>query len=279
MKLQRFEYARQFYDRVKYYLLSQEAMHNLLLGIADTLIHHPERYQSQPYLATVEIDRDIIAVAMRTPPYDLVLSQSKNVDAVKAIAKDLHSSSEQISAVNAPTIESETFAQAWCSLTNQSYQLNMAMRAFQLEQVQHISQATGYLRIATESDQEMLRSWFEAFCIEAIGKVESDPQAWINHHLQQQAIYLWQDKVTVSMASRGQFTPHGVRINLVYTPPEYRGKGYASACLAELSQNLLNQGHKYCFLFTDLANSTTNHIYQLIGYRPVGDWHNYRFIS
>ncbi|BCX09116.1 MAG: acetyltransferase [Fischerella sp.] len=279
MKLQRFENASEFYDRVKDYLLSQEAMHNLLLGIADTLIHHPERYKSQPYLAVVEIDRNIVAVAIRTPPYDLVLSQSKNLDAVKAIAQDLYLISASISAVNAPIIESEAFAQAWCSLTGQSYQLKMAMRAFQLEQVHHISQAPGYLRLATDSDQELLLRWFEAFCLEAVGKVESDPQAWINHHLQQQAVYLWQDEVTVSMASRGQLTPHGVRINLVYTPPEYRGKGYASACLAELSQKLLDQGHKYCFLFTDLANPTTNHIYQLIGYRPVADWHNYCFIS
>ncbi|MER3495024.1 MAG: GNAT family N-acetyltransferase [Mastigocladus sp. ERB_26_2] len=279
MKLQRFENASEFYDRVKDYLLSQEAMHNLLLGIANTLIHHPERYKSQPYLAIVEIDRDIVAVAMRTPPYDLVLSQSKNLDAVKAIAQDLYLVSESISAVNGPTFESEAFAQAWCSLTGKSYQLKMAMRAFQLEQVHHISQAPGYLRLAIDSDQELLLRWFEAFCLEAVGKVESDPQAWINHHLQQQAVYLWQDEVTVSMVSRGQLTPHGVRINLVYTPPEYRGKGYASACLAGLSQKLLDQGHKYCFLFTDLANPTTNHIYQLIGYRPVGDWHNYCFIS
>lgn len=277
MKLQRFENASLFYNRVKDYLLSQEAMHNLLLGIADTLIHHPNRYKSQPYLATVEVDREIVAVAMRTPPYDLVLSQIKDLGAVEVIAKDLHFSLETISGVNAPTVEARAFVQAWRSLTNQSYQLKMAMRAFQLEQVQYISQASGYLRLATESDKELLVRWFEAFYLEAVGKVESDPEALINHHLQQHTAYVWHDQVSVSIACRGQLTPNGARIGLVYTPPEYRRKGYASACVAGLSQTLLNQGHKYCFLFTDLANPTTNHIYQAIGYQPVGDWHNYCF--
>ncbi|MCX7593696.1 MAG: GNAT family N-acetyltransferase [Fischerella sp.] len=277
MKLQRFDDASLFYNRVKDYLLSQEAMHNLLLGIADTLIHYPNRYKSQPYLATVEVDREIVAVAMRTPPYDLVLSQIKDLGAVEVIAKDLHLSLEVISGVNAPTVEAKAFAQAWRSLTNQSYQLKIAMRAFQLEQVQNISQASGYLRLATESDKELLVRWFEAFYLEAVGKVESDPEALINHHLQQHTACVWQDRVSVSTACRGQPTPNGARIGLVYTPPEYRGKGYASACVAGLSQTLLNQGHKYCFLFADLANSTANHIYQAIGYQPVGDWHNYCF--
>jgi predicted GNAT family acetyltransferase len=46
-----------------------------------------------------------------------------------------------------------------------------------------------------------------------------------------------------------------------------------------LSQILLQQGYKYCFLFTDLANPTSNHIYQAIGYRSVGDLHDYCFLS
>ena len=72
-------------------------------------------------------------------------------------------------------------------------------------------------------------------------------------------------------------TPNGVRVTLVYTPPAVRGHGYASSCVAALSALLLASGRKYCFLFTDLANPTSNSIYTKIGYRPVCDVDEYRF--
>jgi predicted GNAT family acetyltransferase len=40
---------------------------------------------------------------------------------------------------------------------------------------------------------------------------------------------------------------------------------------------MLDQGRSFCTLFTDLANPTANHVYQRIGYRPIGDFTVYRF--
>ena len=73
------------------------------------------------------------------------------------------------------------------------------------------------------------------------------------------------------MAGVGSQTPNGVRIGPVYTPPEARNRGYASALVAAISQAQLDAGRRFCFLFTDLANPTSNHIYQMIGYEPVRD--------
>jgi predicted GNAT family acetyltransferase len=74
-------------------------------------------------------------------------------------------------------------------------------------------------------------------------------------------------------------TPHGIRIGPVYTPPELRGRGYASALVAQMSQALLDAGRSFCFLFTNLANPTANHIYEEIGYQTVVDVDVYRFTS
>jgi predicted GNAT family acetyltransferase len=68
-------------------------------------------------------------------------------------------------------------------------------------------------------------------------------------------------------------------ISLVYTPPDLRQRGYATACVASLSQMLLDEGWQFCTLFTDLANPTSNSIYRKIGYKPVGDFHDYLFIT
>ncbi len=79
------------------------------------------------------------------------------------------------------------------------------------------------------------------------------------------------------MARYGSPTPHSVRISAVYTPPELRGHGCASACVAALTRRLLDDGWAFTTLFTDLANPTSNRIYARIGYRPVCDMDHYRF--
>ena len=278
MKVCRYEDASQFYERVKEYLLSQEALHFLLLGISNVLIYNPERYGEKSYLATVETDGNIVAVAMRTPPHRLLLSKIQDFEAVKAIAQDLHLI-QSLSGVTAPMNEAKAFAEVWRSLTGQSYQLIKKLRTFQLEKVQPISSAQGNLPIAAETDKELLLRWYEAFSVETVGGIESDPKRWIEHTLLQGTAYILEDKIPVSIACRAELTPNGASINMVYTPPEYRKKGYASTCVAILSQTLLSQGYKYCFLFTDLANPTSNHIYQRIGYQPVTDWYDYSFIE
>ena len=90
--------------------------------------------------------------------------------------------------------------------------------------------------------------------------------------------YLWEDAgEAVALAGTTGPTPRGIRIGPVYTPPDRRGHGYASNLVAEVSQRQLASGRSFCFLFTDLANPTSNHIYQTIGYVPVVDVDQYHF--
>jgi hypothetical protein len=63
----------------------------------------------------------------------------------------------------------------------------------------------------------------------------------------------------------------------VYTPPEARGRGYASNLVAQVAQAQLDAGRRFVFLFTDLANPTANRIYQEIGFEPVIDIDEYVF--
>jgi uncharacterized protein len=69
----------------------------------------------------------------------------------------------------------------------------------------------------------------------------------------------------------------GIRIGPVYTPPALRRRGYASALVTELSRRLLDSGREYCVLYTDLANPTSNRIYQEVGYERVCDSAEYVF--
>jgi uncharacterized protein len=275
MQFHRFDSIEEFWQCAQNYLLQYEAEHNALLGVLHTLLHYPERYPEPPYLALVQTNDKILAIAIRTPPNNLLLSKVQDLSALNPIAQDLQH--EKLPGVEGLVAETETFVQIWQTLTGQSYQRGVESKIYQLTQVEPVTTVKGYLRLATPDDRPLLLKWVAAFNGEIDLISDAEIERRVNVELKRQSTYLWEDSVPVSMVGGRQFSATAARIAPVYTPPEYRRKGYATAGVAALSQQLLEQGCNCCFLFTDLANPTSNSIYQKIGYRPVCDWHEYSF--
>lgn len=283
MELRRFDDAADFYKRAKGFLLRREAEHNLLLGICAGLLAHPERQEQPPYLATVEAAGEVVAAAVMTPPRGPILSRSDAPapEALSLLVEDLSRAYPALPTVLGPAEASRAFADLWQRATGRSYHRGLAQRIYQLDAVTPAAPVQGALRRATEVDRALAITWMIAFAEEALG--DRDPRMaarMVDLRLTGGAdsgLYLWDDGWAVSLAGYTGPTPRGIRVGPVYTPPAYRGKGYASACVAALSGLLLDGGRTHCFLFTDLSNPTSNHIYQAIGYRPVCDVDEYRF--
>jgi uncharacterized protein len=175
------------------------------------------------------------------------------------------------------TKENSLFAaQAWQKRTGETPRRGMLERVYQLERV-ITPNVPGKLRKAVGADRDLLLKWSHGFYVDAFdeGRVNTEQiERNVDNTLKSAArsYYFWEvDGTPVAMAGYTGFTPNGVRIGPVYTPREHRRNGYGSAVTAALSQLLLDNGRKYCFLFTDLLNPTSNHIYQTIGYEPVCD--------
>jgi len=123
--------------------------------------------------------------------------------------------------------------------------------------------------------RNLIVEWLVAFVDEAFAGEElfdagEAAGRWIAGH--GRTMWLWVDEGrVVSMSEVSGRTPNGVRIGPVYTPTEDRNRGYASNLVAEAAQGELDDGRQFVFLFTDLANPTSNHIYQAIGFEPVSD--------
>jgi uncharacterized protein len=201
MKFNRFYDVNRFYESAKDYLLSHEAQNNLLLGIARNLIYNPEKFKNS-FLATVERDGNIVAVAMRTPPRPLVLSHIRDSTALEVITQELHANEEVLPGVSGLTVEAETFARFWQSLTGRSYQVREKLRIYQLNAVRPLAKASGYFRVATECDRALLLEWFKAFEIEALETSEEDAESAIDRRLIRKSCYLWEDRVPVSIFTK-----------------------------------------------------------------------------
>jgi uncharacterized protein len=277
--VRRFEDPRDFRRAVDPFLMRDEARHNLQLGICGRLEVDAHAFGDEdPYLAAVEDGADVVGIAIRTPPFNLLLSSS-DPSVVDVLAEDVAGRFPSLPGVNAEPALSARFAHAWRERSGQPAHSGLSTRIHQLTQVPDVPPASGRFRPATVDDRALLIEWFEAFAAEAHPGPEVEASRTVDLRLSgtDGAIVLWEDDEPVSFSAHGGATPNGIRIGPVYTPPEQRGRGYAGACVATQSAQLLNAGHRFCFLFTDLANPVSNRLYQRIGYEPVCDMQEIRF--
>jgi predicted GNAT family acetyltransferase len=282
MQLIRFDSATAFAERVTGFLEAREAEHNLILGLT-TMLLTTDEYKLPPYLVCVEEAGEVVAVAFRTPPYNLILSEMEmDVELIDLIAQDVHKLySRTLPGASGPKAVSRAFARRWAALTEQGVNLYMAQRIYRLDTVTFPENIPGEMRQATAGERDLLVRWMAGFQADIGAQVDTKRiEQQVDNALQSRnrGLYLWVDGgQPVSMAGSTGPTPHGIRIGAVYTPPEFRKRGYASACVAAVSQAMLDSGRQFCFLYTDLSHPTSNQIYQDIGYRPVSDVDEYHF--
>jgi predicted GNAT family acetyltransferase len=282
LRVKRFEDAQAFLAATGEFLTAREAEHNLLLGLAGTLVARPHVYPQPPYLAAVVRGPHVVGAGLRTPPYGVVLSEVDVGPAPELLAADVAELYSELPTVLGPKEASRRFAEVWERASGQVGHMGKAQRIFRAERVNPPTDVRGAMRRAGEEDRKLLVAWVAAFQREVgLGGPGRPAEETVDDHLsrgESGGIYLWEDGEPVSVAGCGSPTPSGIRVGPVYTPPERRGRGYASALTAELTATLLAGDRHFCFLFTDLGNPTSNRIYQRIGYEPMTDVDEYRFV-
>ena len=274
-QVERFPTATPFLEAAGPFLAEREAEHNLLFGICANLKADPGFPAAPPYLATVSRSGRATAAGIMTPPWNLVLSCTDDPEAVGAMAADLEDAGIPVPGATGPIEPAHAFARAWCERHGLTSQVAVAERIYRLERVRPPRGVPGQVRIATTNDRDLLVDWADAFLAEALERRTPEEAAILvdrSFRAGTRTWYLWEvGGRPVSVAASAGPTPNGIRIGPVYTPTEQRRHGYASAVTAAASQAELDRGRRFIFLFTDLANPTSNKIYQQIGYEAVID--------
>lgn len=266
--LLKFADAAEYRARVGSFLMTAEARHNLLLGVITRIEEDSGNYQDPILLGAVVGADGVAGCVWRTPPYKLGLTMMP-VGAIAVIVDNVAEVYPELPAVVGPVGVVDEFGSLWSRRTGASRRNGLHQGVFQLDAVTpSVKRAPGAMRVADESDLPLLTEWSHAFVRDS-HLAGADPDNLTRRLVAERRMFLWEDEQPSCMAAGVASTPNGVRVGYVFTPRQFRGKGYASALVAELSRAMLAEGHTFCFLYADLSNPTSTGIYRKLGYRLV----------
>jgi predicted GNAT family acetyltransferase len=196
-------------------------------------------------------------------------------DVVASLVDSIFEASPSLPGVSGEASVAAQFAGGWAERTRSPAVPFQAMRLYEVDVVARASPGRGRFRLAQASDRDTLVAWMLAFQV-AIGELGFDGAALVDRRMAAGQFFVWDDEGPVCMAAHGDPVAGVVRVSYVFTPPERRGRGYAQACVGELSAEMRARGLR-CALFADLGNPTSNAIYRRLGYRAVEEFVKYRF--
>ncbi|MBN1875319.1 MAG: GNAT family N-acetyltransferase [Anaerolineae bacterium] len=280
MKVNSYLDAGAFLKDTQEALESNGAVNSLMLGVCQRLARHPEQITIPPCLKAVVDEKGVVLAAMMTPPQKLVVYGRRCGLEVGArlLVEELVGEAWEIPGVLGPQEAARHVVEEWGAVSGTDYHLELQQWVYVLREVKMPVPAHGRLRLAEASDIAWVAPWRYAFHVDIFGAADREAEyRAAESAIARQDMYLWEDKQPVSMAMKTRPTGNGISVSLVYTPPELRGRGFATACVGELSRLLLASGWGYCVLFANVANVTANRVYQKIGYEPVGLYDEYIF--
>ncbi|WP_182377342.1 GNAT family N-acetyltransferase [Nocardioides sp. WS12] len=231
---------------------------------------------------------EIDGVAMRTapfPPYPLYLLAMSDAGAEAlghALVARSEDTGEEIGGINGLRPASDIVAGIVAAHAGNEVQVSMHSRLHELGTLSAARPVAGSLRPVRADEAELALAWIREFFLDAneqAGRDRNDghhadhfSRADIEQKLADDVLRFWVDEDDRPVHLTGWNPPayEVARVGPVFTPKEQRGKGLASAAVAQVSAELQEAGNRV-ILFTDQANPTSNAIYQALGYEAVAD--------
>ncbi|WP_102261198.1 GNAT family N-acetyltransferase [Mesobacillus jeotgali] len=269
IKLIKYENLLPFKEEVTAFLEQDEVVNNLPLGVLESAERNPL------LMAVVKRDEEIVWAMLQTQPDKIIFSKAASFspDEVRLVAEQMHHEVECIPGLIGDRKLIFELSGYLSKLRDVTATVEMDQGLYKLEKVKKKIVSRGKLRALTEKEHGLVKEWVYQFCEDVnlpITMAEADVKA--DELIRRGRLMGWEiDGEIVSMANATRPTKRNININFVYTPIKHRKKGFASDCVAALSQLMLDRGYQTTSLYTDLSNPTSNKIYQEIGYEWVAD--------
>ncbi|WP_404336293.1 GNAT family N-acetyltransferase [Planococcus rifietoensis] len=258
----------EYMEKARPLLEKREDLYSLFLGVLGQI--EQGRYETF-FLGLAEDAQGIAALALMTPPHPLQLIVCREGANVEALAANEFRNAEiEVSGVIGDKGTAERFAEAWGGLA----EIAMDQGLYRIDAVRKkLAKSPGSWRVANRLDAPLLVDWYQLFGEDTgIGNPsQEEAEEKIADFISRKEVFLWEDGGrAVSCMKKTRPSKHGITVSFVFTPKELRKKGYARTLVAEITEELLNE-YDFAMLYTDLANGTSNKIYQEIGYEQIAN--------
>jgi len=283
MLVKEYENARTYLYDYEIILLEHESVSQLILYSA---------YQNLTVSASDKcmfgavLDEEMsVLLFCNVEPYNLVIyiiSQDKDIvnAASIAVADYLVNNHIEITGIIAKNDVCTSFMTQYKKNINCIFTETQGMNIMEARKVNEIRPVEGTHRLATINEVKLIADWMIRFQIEALAS-EMDYEVALKKAtslIENNKVYIYEniEHKVVSMATTSRKLIHGMAISYVYTPEEFRGKGYAAANIYYLSKELLENDNEFCTLFVDKKNLISNRAYEKVGYKTLEE--NYEFV-
>lgn len=271
-----------FLDRAGDFLHSRPGPHVMQLTWAERVrTRGADAFGTEtPFFGVLERAGQVHATFYRLPPHGFGLSPLTPEQA-GSLAARLAALGHSLPRVSADHNSATAFAEAWQRHTGATPTLHdTRLRLYRLGTLTPPEpMPAGRGRVLGEQDQEHVMFWCREFA-RAVGEdVSIDADTWTDTRFADKRYTLWEtpDGTAVSVAGLNPLIGGQIQVDVIYTPADLRGRGYAGAVTTEVSRAALAAGAKDVVLFADLSNPTSNTLYQRLGYRTLTDWAVYDF--
>ena len=253
------------------FLASEPVLHNVIFTLLHERVahHEPGRY----WLAK---DGDAVVGVVFQSPLSFAATLTPMAPGVVAVMVDeISDAGVALPGVIGEAATAARFAGQWTERHKSAAVPFQGQRLYELLGAQERAAVSGHLRKAVSDDRDLVVEWMRRYQAD-IGERGSDPGPVVDRRLPSGRFWLWDDGEPVSLAANSEPVEGVVRVQAAYTPPERRNRGYAGACVGDLSRRIRDCGYR-CILYTDLGNPISNSVFRRIGFRAVAEALRYRF--
>lgn len=258
-------------ERAGAFLASDPVRHNVILTLLHGRVANPAEGR---YLVAVERS-DVVGVVFQSPRSFMATLTPMTGEAVSACVEVWAGDRAGLPGIAGEAGTAARFAGLWTERTKSAAIPKMGQRIYEAGDITEPVGVGGDLIRPHESDTPLLAAWLRGFHSDIRQPAEVLDDS-VRRDIASGRFWVWADGEPVSLAALTKPVEGVARVQAVYTPTEFRGRGYAAACVGRLSANTLAAGTR-CILYTDLGNPVSNSVYRRIGYSAVAELIVYDF--